>query len=128
MQPLKIEATGVTPTVDFDAEAGTLSLEGRSLPEDVKSFYLPLVQWIDEYIKHPNSSTTLRLYFDYFNTASSKMLLIILNKFKELVRNGNKVQVVWQYPSDDVELENAGQDFAELLKLPFRIEAVEVDD
>lgn len=128
MQPLKIEATGVTPTVDFDAETGSLSLEGRSLPEDVKSFYLPLVQWIDEYIKHPNSSTTLRLYFDYFNTASSKMLLIILNKFKELVRNGHKVQVVWQYPSDDVELENAGQDFAELLKLPFRIEAVEVDD
>lgn len=128
MQPLKIDATGVTPAVDFDAEAGKLSLEGRSLPEDVKSFYLPLVQWIDEYIKHPSPSTTLVLYFDYFNTASSKMLLIILNKFKELQRNGNQVQIVWKYPTDDAEIENAGQDFADLLKLPFKIEPVEVED
>lgn len=124
MHRITIEPTPVTPAVDFNADSGTLSISGRSLPEDVKSFYIPLVQWIDEYIKTPNPTTTLLLSFDYFNTASSKMLLIILNKFKELQRSGHQVQVIWQYPSDDVELENAGQDFAELLNLPFKIEPI----
>ncbi|MBQ9471332.1 MAG: DUF1987 domain-containing protein [Bacteroidales bacterium] len=124
MHHIVIEATPVTPAVDFNADSGTLSIMGRSLPEDVKSFYIPLVQWIDEYIKSPNPTTSLLLSFDYFNTASSKMLLIILNKFKELQRNGHQVQITWQYPSDDAELENAGQDFAELLNLPFKIEPI----
>lgn len=123
MERFFAEATAVTPRVEFDKNTGVFTIQGKSLPEDVKSFYLPLAQWLDEYIQHPNPSTDLVLDFDYFNTATSKMLLILLNKFKELYRNGHEVQVTWRYPQSDLELEEAGEELSDILKIPFNIAA-----
>lgn len=122
-----LESSAITPFVEFDKNKGVFVMQGRSLPEDVKSYYLPMVQWWDIYIKSPNSFTNLVLDFDYFNTASSKMLLILLNKVKELHKNGNDVLITWKYPQLDAELEEAGEEFAELLNVPFEMIAKPVD-
>lgn len=121
MQLLEIEETDVTPYVKFDKEHGQFIMMGRSLPEDVKAFYLPLIEWWNQYIKDPNPSTNLVLDFNYFNSATSKMLLLFLNRLKELQKNGNEVLVTWRYPADDFELENAGIELCELLNIPFDI-------
>lgn len=122
-----LEASAITPFVEFDKTKGVFVMRGRSLPEDVKSYYMPMVQWWDIYIKNPNPHTNLILDFDYFNTASSKMLLILLNKVKELYKNGNDVLVTWKYPQLDAELEEAGEEFAELLNVPFEMIAKPID-
>lgn len=122
-----LEATPITPFVEFDRTTGVFVMQGRSLPEDVKSYYLPMIQWWDIYIKNPNPSTNLILDFDYFNTASSKMLLILLNKIKELHKNGHDVLITWKYPQLDAELEEAGEEFAELLNVPFEMIAKPID-
>lgn len=126
MQPLEIEPTIETPYVKLDKKNGVFIIKGKSLPEDVKAFYTPIVHWWDEYIKSPNKFTSLELNFSYFNTATSKMLLIILNRLKELKKNGEQVQVVWRYPANDAELENAGIELSELLNITFLIESVHV--
>lgn len=126
MQQLEIEATLVTPYVKFDKKNNTFVIKGRSLPEDVKAFYSPLVRWWDEYIKEPNEFTNLVLDFNYFNTATSKMLLIFMNRLKELQNKGDKVLVTWRYPVDDFELENAGVELSELLNIPFKMEPTEL--
>lgn len=122
-----LEASAITPFVEFDKTKGVFVMRGRSLPEDVKSYYMPMVQWWDIYTKNPNPYTNLILDFDYFNTASSKMLLILLNKVKELYKNGNDVLVTWKYPQLDAELEEAGEEFAELLNVPFEMIAKPID-
>ena len=127
MDRFSLEPTAITPYIEFDKTKGIFIIQGKSLPEDVKSFYLPVVQWWDLYNKNPNQNTNLVLDFDYFNTASSKMLLILLNKVKELYRNGNEVLITWKYPQLDTELEEAGEEFAELLNIPFEMIAKPID-
>ncbi len=67
----------------------------------------------------PNEETNIVLDFDYFNTASSKMILIILSKLRDVFKHGKKVEVTWRYPQYDLELEEAGEEFSDLLNIPF---------
>lgn len=114
-----IEPSAVTPLVEFDRQQGIFKIQGKSLPEDVKAFYMPLLQWWDEYRNNPNDVTNLILDFDYFNTASSKMILLLLSKLKDLSLLGKSVRVTWCFPSHDSEMEEAGEELAEILNIPF---------
>ncbi|MHC1704635.1 MAG: DUF1987 domain-containing protein [Tenuifilaceae bacterium] len=120
MDRLFVEATETTPRVEFNKINNTFRLEGKSLPEDVKNFYNPLIQWFDNYSNQPNQETHLYIDYEYFNTASSKMILILLNKLRDIQKKGFSVIVTWSYPQHDAELEEAGEEFAELLNIPFQ--------
>jgi len=120
MDKLLVEATDITPRVEFNKHSNTFTIIGKSLPEDVKNFYTPLIQWFDTYSSQPNNETNLFLDFEYFNTASSKMILILLNKVRDIQKKGFKVMVTWSYPPHDAEIEEAGEEFAELLNIPFQ--------
>jgi len=116
---LYIKETEITPLIEFDSTENIFRIVGKSLPEDVKNFYSPVIHWLDEYSKEPNPETHLTIDFEYFNTSSSKMILIILNKIKEIHRGGKNVIVTWIFPQFDAEIEDAGEEFAELLNIPF---------
>lgn len=49
------------------------------------------------------------------------MILIIMNRIKELFKKGYEVQIVWKYPQQDAELEEAGEELAELISVPFKL-------
>jgi len=119
MDRLFVEATETTPRVEFNKIKDIFRIEGKSLPEDVKNFYNPLIQWFDNYSNQPNQQTHLYLDYEYFNTASSKMILILLNKLRDINKKGFSVLVTWSYPQHDAELEEAGEEFSELLNIPF---------
>lgn len=121
MERLYLEPTTTTPKVLFDRELGVFQIQGKSLPEDVKTFYSPLISWLDSYIKNPNGRTLFEFDFEYFNTASSKMILILMNRLKELYKKGYEVEITWKYPQSDAELEEAGEELAELLSIPFKL-------
>jgi hypothetical protein len=125
MDRLFVEATDVTPRVEFNKHKNIFRIEGKSLPEDVKNFYTPLIQWLGLYSLHPNQQTNLYMDFEYFNTSSSKMILILLNKMRDIHKNGFQVLVTWSYPTHDAEIEEAGEEFAELLNIPFQFIAKE---
>jgi hypothetical protein len=119
MDIIDIEATEITPRVLLDYNNGVFLIQGKSLPEDVKNFYNPIIEWFEEYRNAPKEETNMVLDFDYFNTASSKMILIILSKLRDIFKNGKKVEVTWKYPQYDSELEEAGEEFSDLLNIPF---------
>lgn len=116
---LIIDPTLDTPKVIFNAAEGVLSIEGKSFPPDVATFYERVVNWIEEYIDNPAEKTLLTLKLDYFNTASSKIILDILYKFEALHHKGAKVQVKWYYPDDDEDMQETGQEYSEIVDLPF---------
>lgn len=119
MEVLNIKGAHETPEVIFNQDIGVFSITGKSLPEDVKEFYTPLIKWVAKYAESPNPETVLKVKMDYFNTASSKMLLEIFEKFKDMLEAGHKVSIDWYYQEDDEDMQDAGEDYADIVEVPF---------
>jgi hypothetical protein len=121
MEALDLKATNDTPKVLLDPENNIFEISGRSLPEDVVSFYQPVIDWLDEYKDSPNQSTEFVFKYIYFNTATSKLVQDILIKLEEISEDGNKVKVLWYYVEDDEDMLDLGEEFSENVDIPFEI-------
>ncbi len=121
MNSIKYIGTDDTPSITLDAQSGTFELAGRSMPEDVTSFYSPILEWIDKYSQEPNEHTVFNFKLTYFNTASSKLILDILVKLEEIQENGHELLVHWFYPDIDEDMKEAGEEYAEMIEIPFEL-------
>jgi len=120
MEPIILEATPETPGIILDKQNNKFKIEGKSFPEEARSFYKPILEWLKEYAAKPNEKNEFLVDMEYYNTASSKMLLEIFKTFKEIHKNGNRVEIHWYYPEDDEDMLEAGEDYEEILQLPFK--------
>jgi len=119
METIKILGTDDTPHIILDPDNEVFEISGRSLPEDVTSFYEPVLTWLDEYSQSPNKKTVFTFKLVYFNTASSKLLLDILMKLEHMHEDGKSVLVKWFYPEDDEDMQEAGEEYADIVDVPF---------
>ncbi len=119
METIKIQGTEDTPKIILDAENDIMEISGRSLPEDVSSFYEPVLNWLNEYAENPKKQTVFNFKLTYFNTASSKLLLDILMKLEEMHEKGQDVLIRWHFPEDDEDMAEAGEEYAEIVDVPF---------
>ena len=119
MEALKVEGTGYTPKIILDPAANLFEMSGRSLPEDVSAFYGPVIDWINNYAQSPNEKTVFEFRLTYYNTASSKLLLNIMSKLEDIVADDHDVLIKWYYPDDDEDLEEAGEEYADIVDVPF---------
>jgi hypothetical protein len=119
METIKIQGSEDTPKIILDAGNEILEISGRSLPEDVSSFYEPVLNWLNEYSENPNKKTVFNFKLTYFNTASSKLLLDILMKLEEMHEKGQEVLIRWHYPEDDEDMAEAGEEYADIVDVPF---------
>jgi hypothetical protein len=119
METIKIQGSEDTPKIILDAGNEILEISGRSLPEDVSSFYEPVLNWLNEYAESPNKKTVFNFKLTYFNTASSKLLLDILMKLEEMHEKGQEVLIRWHYPEDDEDMAEAGEEYADIVDVPF---------
>ena len=121
MRPINIDPTEETPKVVLDKGQGVFEIAGNSLPEDVLEFYNPILTWFNEYTSTPNPSTSLIFNLEYYNTSSSKIFIRIFEKMRDLHRHGHNVEIQWHFFEDDDDMMEAGEDYAENLKLPFTL-------
>ena len=119
MDIINIEATDETPKVILDAENGNFEFSGKSLPEDVTTFYNPILDWLDTYALEPNDKADFVFKMDYFNTASSKLILDILMKLEEINDEHEGITVEWHFREDDEDMEEAGEEYADIVDVPF---------
>lgn len=124
MESLTIEPTDELPKIVLDPANNNFEISGISLPEDAKEFYFPILQWLDQYGQSPNEDTNLVMQMDYFNTASSKPLIEILCKLEELHEAGKKVTITWCYADDDEDMMDSGEEFADIVKVPFVMKSI----
>jgi hypothetical protein len=111
MKNLTIEPTSSTPAIQFKTD-GRMLIEGRSLPEDVNKFYVPLMEWA---VKLTAETVTLGINLEYLNSASTKKML----EFLKMLDANNHIKtfiVNWHYESDDEDTLENGQIFEELLR------------
>lgn len=119
MNKINLEAKSDTPKIIFDPENDIFEISGRSLPEDATVFYDPIIEWLKNYARNPLSKTIIQFKLNYFNTASSKMLLDILLIFEDMKEDGKDVLVKWFYPIDDEDMQEAGEEYDEIVEVPF---------
>ena len=128
MKSLNIVGTTVSPSVDFNLETRILEISGYSRPENVRDFYFPLIQWLDELnaLYSSNRSMnidiepyTFKFKFVYFNSSSAKFIydiIILLNGFQ---KEGFPLKIYWYYDADDDELREAGEELSDMANVPF---------
>jgi hypothetical protein len=121
MDPIYSAETYDCPGITLDKEKGIFEITGRSLPEDVYAFYEPIIMWLTEYAKEPNPETRFDFKFIYFNTASSKIVLDILTVLEEMKENGYKVLIRWYYLKEDEDMQEAGEEYSEMVEVPFEL-------
>lgn len=118
VQKLEINSTDLTPSVVLDAAARTFKFEGRSLADNPTDFFKPIHAWFKEYVKKPNPVTVIVTRFDYINTATQRELLDIIKTLE--ATPGAKM--VWQFLEDDEDMEECGQELAQLTSLLFEFQ------
>lgn len=121
MYILDIKATNDTPRVMFDPDNEIFEISGRSLPEDVVTFYQPVIDWLDEYKLLPNEKTEFVFKYIYFNTATSKLVQDILLRLEYINENGGDVRVIWYFELDDEDMHDLGEEFKEYIDIPFEL-------
>jgi hypothetical protein len=119
MERLIIELRDDSPQINFDEESGKMEISGKSLPENVTSFYKPVLDWLNEYTLHPKPLTEFTFKFTYFNTASSKLILDILMILEKIHDSGKDVKVNWHYPVYDEDMKEAGLEYSDMVDIPF---------
>ena len=122
MDLILLDATPKTPKVAFDQENGTLEIKGTSIHENADKFYGPIHVHVQAYAKAPRPTTQIVIELDYFNSSSAKYLLEMLRQFEDLHVSGrSRVALEWRHASDDLDMEEAGEDFSSLLEFPVKI-------
>lgn len=115
-----ISASKDTPLMDFNAETGQFKISGTSISNLSNKLFADLNLWLEEYIINPKSVTQLIINLDYFNISTSKYLLDILYKLKEIQKGQKMVTIEWHYNSDEEDMLELGEDYEMMVRLPFK--------
>ncbi|MEA2106562.1 MAG: DUF1987 domain-containing protein [Bacteroidota bacterium] len=125
MNSLKIEGTTFTPEINFDIDNNTLSFLKVSKPANAIEFYQPVFEFLDNFEKEKVKAKVVQeliidFKFDYFNTATAKILYELLAKFKRIKKQGVDIVIKWFYHEEDEDLLEEGQMMAEAVGLDFK--------
>ena len=100
-----------TPSVNFNFKSGICELSGESFLEDTVEFYKPLIEWLEHYTTEVKKPLAFIIKLTYFNTSTSRCILDLLNVLKDYEDEGGEVVVNWHYDEDDIDMEEALEDY-----------------
>jgi len=117
MDELRFAATKNTPEVILNPE-GKIKIKGRSIHENAVDFFAPVEEWISSYILAPANVTSVEIALDYFNSASAKVFISILQKVTYVTLKHKKFVINWYYEEGDEDILERGEYFASILDVP----------
>lgn len=126
MEKLDIVGQEFTPTIKYDESTQTLLISGVSVPEDTKGFYESTMKWLDAFFADGSFSGKFRLGINlqYFNTSSSKIIYDLIARLEKNLSPTRDLKVVWYYASDDEDMLESGQNFSEIVSVPFEFVSI----
>ncbi len=118
MKELRISPTKNSPEILLTPE-GNLKIKGRSIHENVADFFAPVEKWIIEYIENPADTTFVEMNLEYFNSASAKVFIHLLEMLKHVSLKNGKYIFNWYYEDGDEDILERGEYFCSILDVPF---------
>lgn len=117
MQQLLIQSTKYTPAIVSSLDNYSISIEGKSYPENTFEFYEPVESYINDFLEFfKDQKITINFDIQYFNSSSSKIFFNIFDILEEAAENNQTIIVNWYYDEDNETIQEAGEDFAEDFK------------
>ncbi|HUX57415.1 MAG TPA: DUF1987 domain-containing protein [Bacteroidales bacterium] len=117
MEELRISPTKNTPEIILNPE-GIIRIRGRSIHEDVTEFFSPVEDWVSGYINTPAEVTCVDINLEYFNSASAKVFIHLLQKITYVALKHKKFIFNWYYEEGDEDILERGEYFASILDVP----------
>jgi len=121
MKTISIEGTSKTPSIKFDSIQAKLEIKGKSIPENAKEFYKPLVDTLSQYDPSFNELVEVDIQLDYFNIHSSKCILDVFKRLHAIMNHGHKVVINWYYEKGDNDILEAGEDYEAIVDMHFNM-------
>lgn len=118
MEELRILPTKNTPEIILNPQ-GIIRIKGRSIHENVTDFFEPVEDWISAYITVPADITSVDMNLEYFNSASAKVFIHILQKITYVTLKHKKFVFNWYYEDGDDDILERGEYFASVLDVKF---------
>lgn len=118
MREIKILPAKNSPEIIMSPN-GVIKIKGRSISENVGEFFKPISAWIDEYIEDPAEITCVDMILEYFNSASAKVFIQLLQKLTYVKLKDKKLIFNWYYEDGDDDILERGEYFASVLDIPF---------
>lgn len=128
METFFLAETPKTPEIKCEPSDGSFLITGRSIPENSIEFYKPLFDWLDNYAESPNEETVMDVKMEYFNTSSSKCLVEVFRRLELVHNKGKSVVINWHFEEDDEDMEESGEDFKEIIKIPINMIMMEEEE
>jgi len=117
MQALRISSSKNSPEIILDP-AGIIKIRGRSIHENVAEFFEPVDAWITEYVKNPAEVTSVDMALEYFNSASAKVFITLLQKITLVTLRHRRFIFNWYYQEGDEDILERGEYFKVVLDVP----------
>jgi hypothetical protein len=114
MEELKFAPTKNTPEIILNPD-GIIKIRGRSIHENAADFFSPVEKWISTYIQAPANVTSVEMSLEYFNSASAKIFISILQKITYVSLKHKKYVINWYYEEGDEDILERGEYFASVL-------------
>lgn len=118
MDELRISPTKNTPEIILNPE-GLIRIRGRSIHENVAEYFTPVDEWITVYIQSPAEVTCVDMNLEYFNSASAKVFIQLLQKITYVALKHKKFIFNWYFEDGDEDILERGEYFASVLDVPF---------
>jgi hypothetical protein len=129
MDKINIEETKATPSVVLDIDDRKFEIAGCSRPENVREFYMPVINWFEGIIEKidevktklsSDGSVSFDFKLSYFNSASAKFILDILLYINQMHSNDIDIKINWYYEEGDEDMRDVGEELAEMVDFEFK--------
>ncbi len=120
---LNIPRTGTTPEIRWDPATAVLSIKGESYPENSFDFFAPVLQWLSTSLADL-AGLRVEVAVSYMNSSSIQCMLDIFDALGDAHAIGKKVEVVWDYETDNPRALDLAEEFRSEVTFPFRVNAI----
>lgn len=125
IQDLNIPGSPSTPAIQSDWQAGRLSMQGDSYPENSYELFRQVTDWTEAYLARATAPLVLDLELIYLNTSSVKAMMDIFDLLEDAHQSGREVGVIWRYDSRNERIAELAEEFKEDCSYPFAITAMQ---
>ena len=108
------------PAIACSWEQGTVRISGESYPDDTRSVFRPLMDWITAFLAHGTRPLRVETELSYLNTSSIKAMMDILDLLEQAHQDGHSVSLDWHYDTENERALEVAEEFREDISFPFR--------
>ncbi len=119
MKKIRIKQTTDSPSLIIDGEVGLIRIAGKAIAHDPGTVYKKLEKEISDYCLDPHLFSTVNIRLINLSSSASKWLYHLLKEIEKINSRETQVIVNWIYDKDNEAMLETGEDFQQIIDLPF---------